>query len=70
MNSLWRYMLGEINKPASLPTLEEGKVHDAVLKEANKAKIMRWLTFTDSLRGVIKSTCNVELMSHVSGMDL
>lgn len=70
MNGLWRYMLGQIEKPAPLPTPEAGEVHDAALKEANEAKIMRWLTLTDSLRGVIRSTCNIEPMSHVSGMDL
>lgn len=70
MNGLWRYMLGEINKPSSLPAPEEGKVHDAALIEANEAKIMRWLTLTNSLRRVIRSTCNAEPMSHVGGMDL
>ncbi len=70
MNGLWRYMLGQIEKPAPLPTPEAGKVHDTALKEANEAKIMRWLMLIDSLRGVIRSTCNIEPMSHVSGIDL
>ena len=70
MNGLWRYMLREINKPTPLPPLEEGKVHDEVLKEANEAKIIRWLMLTDSLRGIIRSKCNVESMFHISGMDL
>ncbi len=70
MNGLWRYMLGQIKKPESLPTPAASTVQDAALKEANEAKIIRWLTLTDSLRGVIRSTCNVEPMSHVSCMDL
>ncbi len=41
MNGMWGYMLREINKPASLSTLEESKVHDTLLKKANEAKIMR-----------------------------
>ena len=63
-------MLGEINKLALLPTLEEGKIHNGVLKVANKAKIMRWLTLTDSLRGIIRTKCNVDPMSYVSSIDL
>ncbi len=70
MNGLWRYMLEEINKPAPLPTLEEGKVHDVLLKEANEDKIIRWLTITESLRGVIRSTCIKKPMSHINDMDL
>lgn len=70
INSLWRYMLGQIPMPAPLPPLTAGKVEDPVLEEANEAKIMRCLMLTDSLRGVIRSTCTVEPMSHVNGMDL
>ena len=63
-------MLGQIPMPAPLSPPAAGTVQDPVLKEANDAKIMRWLTLTDFLRGVIRSTCNVEPMSHVSGMNL
>ncbi len=38
INGLWRYMLGEISKPAPLLTLEEDKVHNVVLKEGNEAE--------------------------------
>lgn len=70
MNGLWRYMLGEITKPEPVPAPADGKQLDATLKEANEAKILKWLTLTDSLRDVIRSTCNIEPMSHVSGMAL
>ncbi len=70
MNGLWLYMLGQIKKPESLSNPGAGTVHDVAPKEANKAKIIRWLTLTDSLRGVIRSKCNLEPMSHVSGIDL
>ena len=63
-------MLGEINKPALFPTLVKGKLHDKVLKEANEAQIMRWLTLTDCLRGVIRSKYNVESISYISSIDL
>lgn len=61
-------MLGEIRKPESFPALAEVKRLDPTLKEANEAKIMKWLTLTDSLRGVIRSTCNIEPKSLVSDM--
>lgn len=70
INGLWQYMFREINKLVLLPTQPEGKVHNAVLKEINKAKIMRWLTPTDSFQGVIKSSYNIKLISHVSNMNL
>ncbi len=69
MNGILPYMLGQFKKPEPFPTPSAGKVQDAALKEAKKAKIMRWPTLTYSLRGVIRSTCNVELMSHVSDID-
>ncbi len=62
-------MLGQNKKPEPLPTPEASTVQDAALNEANGAKIIRWLTLTNSLRGVIRSKCNVEPISHVSGMD-
>lgn len=46
MNGLWRYMLGEITKPEPVPAPTDG---NATLKEANEAKILKWLTLTDSL---------------------
>ncbi len=67
---MWQYMLGQISMPVPLPPPTAGTIQDPVLKEANEAKIMRWLTLTDSLRGVIRSTCNVEPMSYMSSMDL
>lgn len=70
MNGLWRYMLGEIKKPESLPAQAKGKQLDPILKEANETTIIKWLTLTDSLRDVIRSTCNIEPLSHVSGMAL
>ena len=70
INSLWRYMLRQIPMPAALPLLTAGTVQDPVLNEANKAKIMKWLTLTYLLWGVIRLTCNVEPMLHMSGMDL
>lgn len=70
INGLWRYMLGEITKPEPLPAPADGKQLDATLKEANEAKILKWLTSTDSLRDIIRSTCKIEPMSHVSGMAL
>ena len=70
MNGLWQYMLGQIKKPEPFPTPTTGKVEDVALKEANKAKIIRWLRLTDSLQGVIRSTCNVKPTSQVGAMDL
>lgn len=63
-------MLGRIAMPAPLFSLAVGTVQDLVLKEANEAKIIRWLTLTDSLQGVIRSNCNIEPMSHVSSINL
>ena len=62
-------MLGQINKPAPLPTLAAEKKYDAILKEANEPKIIREPTLTNSLRRVIRSTYNVEPTSHLSGID-
>lgn len=70
LNGLWRYMLGEITKPEPLPAPADGKPLDATLKEANEAKILKWLTLTEFLRDVIRSSCDIEPMSYISGMAL
>ena len=62
-------MLGQINKPEPLLTPDAGKIYNAALKEANKTKIIRWLTLTNSFQEIIRSTCNVKPMSHVSDID-
>ena len=49
MNDLWQYILGQIPMSAPLCPPVVGIVQDPVLREANKAKIIRWLTLTDSL---------------------
>lgn len=69
MNGLWRYMLGEIAK-SKAPSPSEGTELDEETKEAYNAKLLPWLTVTDSLRGVIRSTCTLDPMSHVSNLEL
>ena len=70
MNGLWRYMLGKIPKPKA-PSLPEGKEEvDEKTKETYDANHLSWLTVTDSLRGVIRSTCTLDPMSHVSNLEL
>ena len=69
MNELWRYMLGEIAKPkAPSPPGREGLGEKT--KQAYDTKLLQWLTVTDSLRGVIRSTCTLDPMSHVSNLEL
>ena len=69
MNGLWRYMLGENKKPKS-PSPPDGEELDEKTQESYDAKLLQWLTVTDSLRGVIRSTCTLDPMSHVSNLDL
>lgn len=69
MNELWRYMLGEIAKPKA-PSPPESKELDEKTKEAYDTKLFQWLPVTDSLRGVIRSTCTLDPMPHVSNLDL
>lgn len=69
MNELWRYMLGEIAKTkAPSPPGREGLGEKT--KEAYDTKLLQWLTVTDPLRGVIRSTCTLDPMSHVSNLEL
>ena len=69
MNGLWRYMLGKIKKPKS-PSPPNGEELDEKTQESYDAKLLQWLTVTDSLRGVIRSTCTLDPMSHVNNLDL
>ena len=69
MNGLWRYMSGEIKKPKS-PSPPDGKELDDKTQESYDAKLLQWLTLTDSLRRVIRSTCTLDPMSHVSNLEL
>ncbi len=63
-------MLGEILKPKA-PSFPEGKEEvDKKTKETYDAKLLSWLTVTDSLWGVIRSTFTLDLMSHVSNFEL
>ncbi len=66
MNGYWRYMLGEIPQPISPPEKEL----TPTTKEAFETKLMKWLTFTDSIRGAIHTTCTIDPMSHVGDMGL
>lgn len=65
MNGYWRYMLGQIPKPAPPP-----KDATPVIQEAFDTKLMKWLTITDSLCGAIQTTCMIDPMSHVGDMEL
>ncbi len=49
INGLWRYMLGEIPKPKALSPPEGKEDVDEKTKETYDAKILSWLTVTDSL---------------------
>ncbi len=49
INGLWRYMYKQIFIPILPLLLAAGMVQDPALKEANKAKILRWLMLIDSL---------------------
>ena len=69
MNRLWRYTLGEIKNPKPLSPLD-GSKPDEKTQENHDAKRPQCLTVTDSLRGVIRSTCTLALMSYVSNPDL
>ncbi len=66
MNGYWRYILGEIPKPISPPKKEL----TPTTKEAFETKLMKWLTITDSIRGAVRTTCTIDLMSHVDDMGL
>lgn len=66
MNGYWRYMLGQIPRPITPPAKES----TPELKEAYDAKLMKWLTITDSLRGAIRTTTTIDPMSHVGDLEL
>lgn len=68
MNGLWRFMLGEIAKLKALSP-PEGKKLDEKTKEAYDTNLFQWLTVTDLLQGVIRSTCTPGPMSYVSNLD-
>lgn len=62
-------MLGQIAE-SKTPSPPEGKKLDEKTKEAYNTKLMQWFTITDSLRELIRSTCTLDPMSHVSNLDL
>ncbi len=66
MNGYWRYMLGEIPKPISLP----GKELTPVTKETFKTKIMKWLINHRLIREAIQTTCTMDPMSQVGDIRL
>ena len=65
MNGYWRYMLGQIPKPALPP-----KDATPVIQEAFDTKLMKWLTITDSFYRVIQTTCMIDPMLHIGDMEL
>ena len=69
MNGYWRYMLGQIPQPTP-PQAKEATPVTSATQEAFDAKLMKWLTITDSLRGAIRTTCMIDPMSHVGDMEL
>lgn len=69
VNGLWRYMLGQIVEPKA-PSPPQGKELDEQTKEAYQTKLLQWLTVTDSLQKVIRSTCTLDPLSHVNNLDL
>ena len=69
VNGLWRYMLGQIIEPKA-PSPPQGKELDEKTKEAYDTKLLQWLTVTDSLRKVIRSTCTLDPLSLVNNLDL
>ncbi len=69
INGYWRYMLRQIPQPAP-PQAKEATPVTSAIQEAFDAKLMKWLTITDSLCGAIQTICIIDLMSHVGDMEL
>ncbi len=63
-------MLSQIAKPKASSSTEKKKEIDEKTSEANDAKLLPWLTVTDSFRGVMRSTCTLDPMSHVGNFKL
>ncbi len=63
-------MLDEIPKPKATSPPEGKEEVDEKTKETYDAKLLSWLTVTDSLQGVIRSTCNLDPISHGSNLKL
>ncbi len=62
-------MLGQIPQPTP-PQAKEATPVTSTTQEAFDAKLMKWLTITDSLCGAIRTTCMIDLMSHIGDMEL
>lgn len=69
MNRLWQYILGQVLKPKT-PTLPKKGELEEKTKEVYNTKLLQWLTIIVSLRRIIRLTYSLDLMSHVSNLNL